>query len=216
MVLFKFNVGPIKVSVMLPWKKSLKHLYANYVGAYNFLQKNLAHVNDLQNVEGMLRRKVDEMNPASLHRIENKLADEPKAFGQVMNLLKSPALPNAQRLLVNASAKPPVIENNTVDLAMTIKEGRIRQGKGYRFLEWPFQILNSLNLERFDHVIKMRDNDMDSQSSDTDENGNDDSGDDDEQGADADVQMAMDISPGEYQLEINQNSDKSFRSTNRD
>ena len=201
---------------MLPWKKSLKHLYANYVGAYNFLQKNLAHVNDLQNVEGMLRRKVDEMNPASLHRIENKLADEPKAFGQVMNLLKSPALPNAQRLLVNASAKPPVIENNTVDLAMTIKEGRIRQGKGYRFLEWPFQILNSLNLERFDHVIKMRDNDMDSQSSDTDENGNDDSGDDDEQGADADVQMAMDISPGEYQLEINQNSDKSFRSTNRD
>ena len=193
LVLFRFNVGPTKLSLPLPWKKSLKHLYANYVGAYNFLQKNLAHVSDLGTVASYLRRQVDEMNPASLHQIEEIRADKPIKFGQIMNLLKSPALPNAQQLLVKATAQPPVIAHDQMDLVMRTKEGEVRQADGYRFLEWPFQILNSLNLQRYDQKVKMRDSDLDSQSSDTDENG-EDSEDDDEQGADANIQL-MTTSP---------------------
>ena len=194
-MIFRFNVGPIKLSLPLPWKKSLKHLYANYCGAYNFLQKNLAHIEDLQSVAGHIRRKIDDLNPASLHQINETRAEEPKLFGSVMGLLKCPALPKAQQLLVKSSAKPPVMEHGHMDMAMKTKEGIIRQSEGHRFLEWPFQILNSLNLQRFQQKVKMRDSDLESQSSDTDENG-DDGDDDEEQGADANIRMEINIHPG--------------------
>ena len=196
LVMFNFNIGPIKVSLPLPWKKSGRHLYANFSGAYNFLQKHLSHVSDLSNVAPRLRREVSELNPASLHRIEEKKADQPKMFGQIMHLLKSPSLPNSQQILVKATAKPPVIAHAMIDEGMKRKEGSIRLTTGHRFLEWPYQILNGLNLQRFDHKVKLRDSDMDSQSSDTDENGSDDSDNDEEQGADANIHVDMNISPG--------------------
>ena len=194
MVLFAFNVGPIKVDIPLPWKKSIKHLYANFAGTYNFLQRNLSHVSDLHDVASLIRRKINDLDPASLHRIEDKMADEPRFYGPIVHLLKSQSLPILQRILVKSSAKPPVIEHRYVDEAMKMAEGSVRKSRGYRFLEWPFQILNALNIQRFDQKVKLRDSDG-SESSDTDENGSD-SSDDEEQGADANILLAREIPQG--------------------
>ena len=148
----------------------------------------------------MIRHQIENMNPASLYGIEENCAEEPKSFGIMMGLLRSPALPNAQKILVKATAKPPVIEHSNIDIAMKIIEGRKRQEKGHRFLEWPFQVLNSLNLQRYDQRIKLRDSDIESQSSDTDENGEDSDGDDEEQGADANIMLDSAMSPGKIKV----------------
>ena len=183
---FHFHVGPIRLSLPLPWKKSTTHLLANFIGCYTFLTQTLRSVSTLENVDVLIKRKIDQLDLATFRNLESKMAEEPRLFGVFSSEFRCPALPMIQQLLIQAHAFPPVIENSLVGTTMMMQEGTVRQAKGYRYLEWPYYVLNGLNLKRFNESTKLRLSDLSDTESDTDENGSDGS-DDDEQGADANI-----------------------------
>ena len=180
---------------------------ANFFGAYTFLCQHLSSVNNLNTVEYHLVPKLSKyvMDHTTIKYMDQRRVDKPTEYGSFLNSFRCPAFPIIQQLMVNAHAKPPVIDHFVVGHVMKKIEGAARRVHGCRLLEWPISILQHLTLRRYNEEKHVKWSQDPSDTSDTDENGSD-KPDEDEQGADAAVQMEETREPGNYAKNISKNS----------